>query len=480
VLWYADPVGASLALALRWLGPAWSFSGALVLQCAAAAGAAWWLGRRVCGSGSGAFVCACVAGPSAYLVGVLHSGFSEYAGVWVLALFLGVLLDWLDRGERWWAPPLVMGLAALQAVYYGLFCAVVAGCLVVGPGRRWVRIRRVAVVVGFGSLLVLPLLLLVRASVLHPAAIMPLESAPGWVATLPAVDLLGFLAPFDWYSPDTPALGNPGILHVHHLGLVALAFAALGWGHPRAGSVRWGAVVWAVIGLGPALMVGRELVQVAGGPVPLPGRLLFGDGAVLQVIHHPYRLVALTLPLLGLLAALGSERLGRWAPLVGLVVIVEAWALSPAPFPLVGTDPRPPAVYDELPPGAVLDLPPDLRAPNRSYRLWSVSHGRPVPYALSRWLSPSLRQDPEVRELLQDLRLPPRLRNRDIPAREAPWLPTVEHGGLVGLGFGAVVVHEDLLAEQERRRLERRLHERFGPPSRVDGPRVRWDVGAGP
>ena len=61
------------------------------------------------------------------------------------------------------------------------------------------------------------------------AAAVSASNAPGWAGggPLPATDLLSFVWPGRYYFPDTPSLGNPGILHVNALGWVALGLAAL-------------------------------------------------------------------------------------------------------------------------------------------------------------------------------------------------------------------------------------------------------------
>jgi hypothetical protein len=472
VLWYPDPIGAALALPFRWLGAPGAYTVSLALQCAANALAAAWLGRRI-GGPDVAWMAACVVGPSAYVASLVHGGLAEYVGIWPIVLFAGGMLGWLGNGERPWLPAVAMGVATLQAAYYGAFCGLLGLCLAVGSVER---LRRALPVLAVGAALSAPTLLAIRASLASPEAAVVRELAPGWVQPVPpGTDLLLWLWPADRYHPDTPALGNPGILHVHSLGWLALGLAVLGWTHPAARPFRWGAVCWLVLSLGPTLVADGWPLRIAGVDVPLPGRILWLPGSPFAFVHHPYRMVAATLPLLGVLAGLGALRLPAPARIVaGLAVVGEAWLLSPAPFPWEGTDATPPALYADLPDGAVLDLPADLRLPNRRYVLWHASHGRPVPYGVNTWLARSLREDPQVQDLLRTLGDVGRRTNRDVPPREPAWPGKRDHGGLGGLGIAAVVLHPDL-AGDDADALRARLAAALGEPEARDG-RYVWVV----
>ena len=469
ILWYADPIGAAFALPFRLLGPARSFSIATLLQCALGALSAFWLGWRV--SPRTAWITGVLCGSSPYVISVLQGGFSEYLGVWTVHLFVGAILDWMGEGKRPWAPPVALVFAVLQSFYFGVFCGVFTLLLVVGP-EPLRRLGRAAVAVVPAAVVVAPLYFAARFSVDAPTAIMAADVAPGWdQSTPPGIDLLSFVAPWDYYFPDTPRMGNPGIVHVNALGWIALALAGFGFFHPRAPRWRWAALAWLVLALGPTLIINGSVAQLFRTPVPLPGRLLYFPGSPFHSVHHPYRMVALTLPLLGMLAAIGASR-WRWGWALAPLILVESWCLSPAPFPLAGTPPGAPTIYALAPDGPVFDIPPDLRGPNRWYVLWSLEHGRPVPYGVANWLSRSLRADTEVQSLLASIDVRRRAINRDVPLRSDPWLAPVDHGGLRGLGFRSVVVHGRWLDEAERSAIGAWLTQRFGAP--IPGEDETW------
>jgi hypothetical protein len=482
VLWYPDPVGALLALPFRALGPGGAYTAALLVQLGLDVLVAWWFGARVGGDERTGLVCAVVAGPSAYAIGLVHSGLSEYVGTWTMTACAGALLLQARDGDRRGLVVATTAAATAQSAYYAAFAALFAGvALVFGSGSASDRGRRIAPWAGLGFALAAPLLVAAWLSLHAPDAVVDAATAPGWRQPRPpGVDLASFLAPFDYYHPDTPALGNPGILHVNHLGFLTLALAFAGLGEERARWLRGVVIAWFVLALGPTLVLGGFTPRVLGVDLPLPGGVLWLPGSPFRLVHHPYRMVAVTLPLLGVL---GGIALARWRP-VGIAVacgwiVVEAAWLSPAPFPLAGTDPVPPDVYRDLPDGVVLDLPPDLRGPNRRYVLWSLSHGHPVPYGVNHWLSGGFAEDPEIRGLLGGLDLSGRRRNRDVPARGPALPPPRDHGGLAGLGVGAVVLHLKYLSAEERTQVESGLVARLGEPVYADSMHLRWDLHGG-
>ena len=277
------------------------------------------------------------------------------------------------------------------------------------------------------------------------------------------------------YRPDTPALGNPGILHVNYLGAVTI-FAG-GWGLARSPVSRplaLPAALYGVLMLGPGLVVGGAHLGL-----PLPLALLYAGPSPFDLVHHPYRMVSLGMVLLGLLAALGAQTVrpaARWALVLG--VVAETTLLSPGPWPLPHTPPSDPAPWEGLPAGAVLDWPPDATTENRRYQLAQVAHGHPVPWGVNVFLPDALARDPLVNQLLRALDDPTRrARNRDVPAH-APPVPAADPGDtrLAELGFGALVVHRAALSEPEWARADAALRQALGPPSEAGPWGARWGL----
>lgn len=448
-LWYPDPIGALLALPFRPFGPFAAHTATIVLQLALGAAVAWAAARRRLSFG-GALVAAAVIGPNGYAWSLVHSGVSEYLGAWAVTAFVFAWVDAVEGDRRAAVVSAVaLAVAGLQAFYDGLFVATFAVVVAVGAARRsppWSRLAGALVV---GMIPVLLAAIAARSTFGAGAAIDP-ATAPGFRPVVPpGTDPWSFVVPWDWYHPDTPALGNPGILEANPLPWVALGLAVVGL---RGAAWAPAAIAWAVLSLGPSLaLFGAD--RPLGVRIPLPAALLWATPAF-EGVHHPYRMVVVTLPVLGWLAGRGLERLVD-EPRRTVVGIAAAAAIvgqialaSPAPLPLVAT-PRPDTTrYEGLPDGIVLDWPPDLRGPNRAYAWAALAHGRPVPYGVNAFLSRALREDPEVRALAAPLDLSARTINRDT-APIPPWLPARDHGGLVGLGVVAVVLHREHLSAAE-------------------------------
>jgi len=476
-LWHADPVGALLSLPLSVLGPARAWN-ALVL------GQVFGLGLAVYAAGCDLVdratgrAAALVAMAAPFLGGLVHGGLSEYFGLGPVALGVWALLrasgrDPKGRPGTWrWglAAGLCLGLAGWQAPYYALFVGIFALSCLPGRGLRR-RLLPLGLALGVGALITVPYAALLAASVADPASAVRAETAPGWrYARLPGTDLLSFVVPGAYHHPDTPALGNPGILHVVYLGWAVLLLAVLGLRGLSA--LRLPALLLGIAALGPRLVVFRHELSIGETPIPLPLALAWFEGSPFAQVHHPYRLVAVVVPLLALLA---GAALARRSPAVrvGLlgVVLVEALVLSPAPWPRATLVVTPPALYASLPAGGVLDWPADGTEGNRRHVAWQVSHGRAVPYGLNEFLPEPVRRDPLVRGLLRALDEPAdRARNRDQPFT-GPVIVGASEGEsqLATWGYGSVVLHPELLSEGELSRAQAVLRAALGDPTEVEG-----------
>ncbi len=490
-LWFVDPVGALLAAPLWAAGAAVAWNMALIGQVLLTAVAAFLAGRDLSGRRAGGLATAAVVAGSPYLLGLLHSGLSEGVGLAPLVGAAWALLRATGRDPRGrpappWMPVVAgacIAASGLQSAYYGAFSGLLAlSCL---PGDGWkARVLPVVQSLAVGAVLSLPVLWLLTDSLGAADSAVSAANAPGWVqGALPATDALMFGMPGAYYFPDTPALGNPGILHVVYLGWAAAALAVLGMRRPPAGiqarALLVPLVVMGLLALGPVLAVGRRVVGVGGLPVPLPLALLYVPGSPFRLVHHPYRLVAALLPLLGIAAALGTRalpRAARWS--VPAVILAEALLVSPAQWPLATATATAPDLYAALPPGPVLDWPPDATRANRSYQLQQPDHGRAVPYGVNVFVLDALRGDPLVEDLLRALDdIGGRARNRDVPGAPLPPVPRRPGTtGLEGLGFRAVVLHGDALDEAERARAEAVLERHLGQSSAEEGSLEAWVV----
>lgn len=478
-LWYVDTVGALLALPFNLFGYPAAWNLLVLTQMLLASFAAYAAGWDATLDRRAALVAAMVGGPSPYALGLVHSGLSEYLGLAPVMLYVAALYRALGLDLRGRPPTrahalaagLWLGAAGAQALYYLVFGALFAAAAV--PGAGWVRRARVGTVVVAVAMGVVAPFAVASLSAIGEGAAVTQANAPGWVSRLPATDLLTFLRPGPYYFPNTPAAGNPGILHVNYLGWVALGLALAAGRLPttRAG------IAWAVLTLGPRLAFAQRIVTVGGTSVLLPLGLLYFPGSPLGWIHQPYRLVAFLMPVLALAAARGALRLPGWArPLAAGAVLLETLLLSPAPWPLATRSVEPPAVYATLAPGPILDWPPDGSTWNRDYQVWAVRHGQPIPYGVNVFLGETLRRDALVDQLLRALeRVEHRARNRDVPFPGPVLLrPRGSSTRLAELGFRHVVVHKAALSDREWGKTASLLRAAFGEPAVEDFEVAVW------
>ncbi len=485
-LWYVDPIGAAIAVILRPLGFPMAWNLAIFSELLLAGVLLYRLAYRRFES-RGAALVAGVAGISApYLLGLVHSGLSEYLGLFFPIVLLGDGLDALEgKAKAWLVVGIGVALCTAQSFYYGAFACLLLCCLAVGP-RPLQRARRLLPSLALGLLFSAPILWHAAATVFGDGGAVDSSSAPGWQQLrLPATDLSLFLRPGDHYFPDTPSLGNPGILHVHYLGWVALGLA--GWGfvrHPTLRPHRWAALVFGVFALGPALAWAGRPVMLGQGSFPLPLALLYEiPHSPWAHVHHPYRLTAFLVPLLAVGAAACVSRWPRWVPAVVIpLVLAENLLLSSAVWPMPVTDHRPPAVYAQIPgPGGVFDWPPDATTWNRRYQLWQVDHGRPIPYGVNVFLREPLMRDPMVAELLRTLADPrQRVHNRDVPGRVSfPEPEPEETTGLRSYGLRYLVLHPEAMGNGELGATRGILGHWLGEPLYADEQAEVWEIPEG-
>ena len=487
-LWYVDPLGALIALALRPLGFPMAWNAMVGLQVLGTTRAAWWVGWRATGSRSAGLVAAVVAGPSPYMLGLLHSGLSEYIGlaaptllVWAGLSAMGLRPDGAAPSRRSEvAAAILLAISGLQALYYLVFGALFLACCVPGPG--WRGRMGPLIRVGIASAVLSAPVLWLSLSSLGEGGAVGGDNAPGWTGRLPATDLQTFLRPGAWYFPDTPAVGNPGILHINYLGWVAVGLAVLAvvrGALPRA-TLRPG-LIYGLFALGPRLAWSKRIVILGSMSVLLPLGLLYFPGSPLRQVHQPYRFVALLMPWLGIAAALGAARLPVWARgVAAALVLAETLWVSPAPWPVATRQIEVDLVQEGLEEGAVLDWPPDGSRLNRDYLVWQVRHGHPIPYGVNVFLGEDLRKDPLVDRLLRALEdLETRARNRDVPFQgRVLKKPHAGETQLGAMGFRYVIVHKSDLSDLEWSKTDALLRQALGRPAQEDHELALWAVPA--
>jgi len=493
-LWYVDPLGALLVLPLHGLGPIVAWNALLLLQVLASLVAGYALGLRVTASRSAGLVAAAAVGASPYVLGLLHSGLSEYLGLALPALYTLALVGALGRHPagtrtRVWGAALLLAGCGYQALYYLAFGSLLAACMVPGAGWRE-RLSPALRIVALGALGAAPQIA-VSLLALDGAAAVASSSAPGWqLAELPVTDLLTWVRGGAYYFPDTPARGNPGVIHVNYLGWGVLALAVVGALRVAFRPLAMPLALYGLLAVGPRLCAGKRIITVGGSPVLLPLALLYFPGSPFRMIHQPYRMAAFAIPLLAILAAGGAACLPRWARgLAAAIIVAESLWISPAKWPLATTSLEAPAVYERLneasagsdsagSAGAVLDWPPDATTWNRRYTLWQLHHGRPIPYGVNVFLPEELRADPLVARLLNALEDPrKRATNRDVLHRGDIFVEEATGASaLAERGLSWVIVHKAALSDVEWMRSWSLLTQVHGAPVLEDRQTAAWST----
>lgn len=317
------------------------------------------------------------------------NGTTELLAAWPLPLFA---LAWMRLLERpGWRLGLLAGLAfgvgGLLSVYTPFFLL-----LLVAVSLAWWATTRMEPLFALPRLLAMSLAGAVSALMLAPVALLHLSHGAGalhsrrvgWSADavpLPdsAADLLGLFSA-GISEPPRVVLQGDGTLYDYWtlgtvtLGFVILGLALLGWWRRRPRG-PWPLLLIAAVAvsLGPWLVAGGELVQVAGSPVPGPALLLerlFPPWGVVAL--HPYRFAALTALALAVLAGTGADILLRWlgarlrwgpfvaVPFLCILIAAESLLHRPAGWALPTTAPPTSASWTWLAPaprGGVVLLP---------------------------------------------------------------------------------------------------------------------------
>ena len=301
-------------------------------------------------------------------------------------------------------------LASYASGYNALFLLLFGALLVAwrllrgqGPRRRRLRWRPLLAVALLAGLALAPYALLHRA---------------GGTTTSLSVELADMLDPAHRPMADSSAslasFFRPGrnqipllrvaeggrqekinTTHTSYLGYGVLALALVGLLRGRRpGLWAAAAATFAVIALGPHLVLSGDPLVVGGTRVPLPALLLYKLLPGFDVtIRHTYRYVAMVHLALAVLSGLGLcwlvRRVGggpRGAALAlgaAALCLLEVLALGPAPYPIPQTSRHVPAPYAAMAADparfAIIELPHeddlDYLAP---YLYYQTVHGKPM------------------------------------------------------------------------------------------------------
>ncbi len=488
-LYFIDSFNAVLSIPLQALfSLSTAYNLLVAFSLAWTAFGAWALARHVLRDHVGAAVAAVIYGTSAHLLAQTYNGITETVNAGWIPLYVLALLRLLERPRlsRGLVLGLAMGLCALANFYYGLFAGLLTGVIVLHrlirePRRiRWrFFFLHSAVGAALSLAMVMPVLNHLSRTLDAADAMVTRDPRFVWESLLRhnITDVLCFITPGRFYSPDLKASYGEELLIVVYLGWVALGLATLGVVLRRRrrelGLWGWIFLAFLLFSLGPYLHVNGEYLRVDGRMVPLPFLPFFEALPLFDRISHPFRFVVPATLALSLLAGHGARLLlrglhrpGRLAGGVVLcsAVLAEILLGSPAVWPMPRSSAAVPQVYSELTqPGAVLDLPITLPNLERAvYTYYQTGHSLPSPYGLNEPLPRALRLNRLTRFLVlvesgRVISLPRLLPEVDLMAGASM---------LRASGYRYLVVHETLLPKPKAELVETVLTAVIGPPRR--------------
>ncbi len=293
------------------------------------------------------------------------TGMTEEFGVGWVALFCVALLSFLEKRR-----PMTGVLAAiLLAVcwyagpYNGLWAGLIGLFIAVGSLRDLRRLGRAAVVGISGAILTLPL---ANAILRGRHQDLPGHAMPGHLPdlTIPIVDSYRGGLPFgadilDVLVPVQLTGGEAAVSHTAYVGLLSVVLAVIGLRRWRKGW-PWmlGALVFAVLSIGPYLYLHGELLTYDSRPLMAPGAALLLLLSPLGQITRWNRAGAVAhLLLVPLIARIAPP---RWSVrvAVGAVLLLDALVLAPLSWPLLSYPIPDREAFEEMErPGALLELP---------------------------------------------------------------------------------------------------------------------------
>ncbi len=492
-----DPVNLPLALPGFLLDPALGFSLLVLGNVLLGSLAAWWLARQFVGPRA-AWVALVAVGCSPFLSGVMEFGITEAWPLWALSAHLVFLLRYARDGrvKDAWVAGLCLGGFALSGWYHAFFGVIVE--LVMLPWLLW-RHRRWWGLLGQG---------LLAALLVLPAFLRFLALRSLWAGRwhMPSTVPRAHLDHWRWlrnYGTDAlnlvlPSLEPAPISLSVYLGLGVLVLALLGLWLRRRDAAPFAllAGIFLLLALGHWVRVGGEVITLAGQPLPGPARLLVQAFPPLVGLSHWHRAVGPATVFLGLLAAMGAERLvaGRsWrALLLVALLLAESLFLGQTRWPRMVYPPEVPSIYAALAaPGPILELPfdngrlPFSQTPARLYNRWQVYHEHPVAESYE-GLDAILASNRLVAVADALCGVPPTRPPHELPPRsmsdpaalEQDDALTAEAAALVESGFVWIVLHRDRAKTPDR--ATALLVRAYGPADLEIDDAVAWRIAPPP
>ncbi len=364
--------------------------------------------RYATGSVTGALLGGIIIGFNPFSIEMVHGEINVASVQWLLLCIEFLLRAYHTGGKR---PAILAGvffaLLVLPVAYFEVlfitflvvFLAWALWSALHGRGGLSPRaalagfVRRILTIgvwsVGTAGLLLAPYLVGAWQSLMKGNAVLWSERDEGRTL-LQSSDLLSFFIPNreHWLlGSDMPwwSLVSPGIRDWMYLGLVMMAFAAVGvWiGRKQRGTWLWLslALVGVVLSLGPVLRVNAGSLGIALPFDWLQTLPLFG------LVRAPQRFILLTYVGLGILSAVGilaALRTVRGNMRLAATALIVCLLLLDLPFRVRPIDPVSipesiKALGLETAPGAVLELPLlDNGAREADRMLYDTEHGRPI------------------------------------------------------------------------------------------------------
>ena len=218
VLWHIDPIGGFFHSFLPFFPVQWTWNLYIHVQIFLSSVLLYLYSYRILHDRWVSMILGLFLLQSSYLSGLVHSGLSEYLGLyWCIALL------WASHERKWLLSGILLGMCGWQAFSYGLMGAFVLFVL------YWKSWRELLVTFAVSLILVSPAVYLGWSSLKDPRAAFSSEQAPGWnFHSVPSIDIFGYFRLGDWVHPDTPSFGNPGILQTHYIGWTILVIVLIG------------------------------------------------------------------------------------------------------------------------------------------------------------------------------------------------------------------------------------------------------------
>jgi len=476
VLYFPDLFGALLSTPFQlWLSAEQAFNLVLVLKLFLLGLSVYLLCLHISGNRTASFLAGTVMISSPFFLAEIYNGISEVLNFGWPVLFLLSLLK-LEEGRRSAAisAALFFFLTFLGNWYYTLVCGICAvlwlASLVLFKRRglkRALPLALLAAVLAAG--LVYPLAGILSRTLKADAGIVKRDHTE--VMSLfenehNLVDVLSFVMPGDFHSPDLKKKFGESFLHISYLGLVFFISAAAGFkiGRKRAGPF-WIMVLifFFVMTLGPFLYVNGRIITMGDTIIKLPFYYFFEYVPFFDVLGHPQRLLPFATLSLAVLASLAWKRLfskvsfpRTAAVLLFAALMAENLWISPAPFPLdTARFPIDPYLKELGTAagggGAVIDLPVKYHPYwlNTRYFYHQLYHGLSITYTVNSpctTLKTTLAANPFVSCLLNidfnNIYRTTWSRREDVKRGAA---------ALAGAGFTHVLVHKEFYQERKTR-----------------------------